>query len=58
VRSCGPDASGSRQGPVVGCYEHGNENSGSRKVGEFLDELSDCQLLKESSPWSHLSDEK
>jgi hypothetical protein len=37
---------------VVGCFEHSNEPSGSIKGGEFLDKLSDCQLLKKvSAPW-------
>jgi hypothetical protein len=30
---------------VVDSYEHGSEPSGSVKGGEFLDQLSDCQLL-------------
>jgi hypothetical protein len=33
----------------AGCCEHGNEVSGSIKGGEFLDRLSDYQLLKEDS---------
>jgi hypothetical protein len=37
---CGLDASGTELGPVAGCCEHGNELSGSIKVGEFLDCLS------------------
>jgi hypothetical protein len=37
----------------AGCCEHGNEPSGSIKCGEFLDQLSDCQLLKKNSArWS------
>jgi hypothetical protein len=32
---------------VVGFCEHGNELSGSIKDGEFLDYLSDYQLLNE-----------
>jgi hypothetical protein len=28
---------GSGQGPVAGCNEYGNESSGTRKGGEFLD---------------------
>jgi hypothetical protein len=31
---------------VAGQCEHGNEPSGSMKPGEFLDQLSDFQLLK------------
>jgi hypothetical protein len=38
---------------VAGSCEHGNEPSGSIKGGEFLDQLSDCQLLKkDSAPWN------
>jgi hypothetical protein len=36
-RRCGLNASGSRQGPVAGPCEHGNEPSGSIKGGEFFD---------------------
>jgi hypothetical protein len=31
------DSCGAGQGPVVGPCEHGNEHSGSKKDGEFLD---------------------
>jgi len=34
---CGLDKSYSRQGPVTGSCEHGNESLGSIKGGEFLD---------------------
>jgi hypothetical protein len=34
---------------VAGSREHDNEPSGSIKGGEFLDYLSDCQLLKDGS---------
>jgi hypothetical protein len=34
---------------VVGCYEHDNEASGSIKGREFLEYLSDYQLLSELS---------
>jgi hypothetical protein len=38
---------------MVGCCEHGNEPLGSIKGGEFLDYLSNCQLLKkDSAPWN------
>jgi len=37
VGKCGLDASGSGQGPVAGCFEHGNKHSGSIRDGEFLD---------------------
>jgi hypothetical protein len=36
VGSCGMDASGSEQGPVVSCSEHGNGPSGSVEGGNFL----------------------
>jgi hypothetical protein len=46
------DSSGSGQGPVAGSCEH-NEASSCIKGREFLDWLSDCQLLKkDSAPWS------
>jgi hypothetical protein len=32
----------------------GSEPSTSIKGGKFLDWLSDCQLLKDFAPWSHL----
>jgi hypothetical protein len=41
VRRCGLDSSGSGQGPVAGCCEHGNKPSGSITGGEFIDTLSD-----------------
>jgi hypothetical protein len=52
VRRYGLDSSGPEQGPVVGCCEHGNKHSGSIKGGEFHDQLSGFQLLKDSAPWS------
>jgi hypothetical protein len=39
--------------PVVGSCERGNETSSSIKCGEFLDQFSDYQLLKDSSPEVH-----
>jgi hypothetical protein len=42
-------SAGSEYGPVTGFCEHGNEPSGSIKDGEFLDLLSDHQLLKDCS---------
>jgi len=35
---------------MAGCREYGNEPSGSIKGGEFLDELNDSTLLKDSAP--------
>jgi hypothetical protein len=43
------DASDTRQGPVAGSCEHGNEPSVSIRGGEFLDFLSDYQLFKKGS---------
>jgi hypothetical protein len=37
VGRCGLDTSESGQGPVTGCFEHGNEPSGSTKGKEFLE---------------------
>jgi hypothetical protein len=37
---CGLDSSGSGQGPVAGCCEHGDKHSDSMKGEEFLDYLS------------------
>jgi len=42
------------QGLVLGSYEHGNELLGSIKGREFLDKLSDSQLLKDFAAWCHL----
>jgi hypothetical protein len=40
-------------GPVEGCWEHGNEPSGSIKLWKILGWLSDWWLLKKgSAPWS------
>jgi len=39
---------------VTGSCEHGNETWGSIKFQEFLDQLSDYQLLKDSVPCSEL----
>jgi hypothetical protein len=39
----------SRHGPVTGSCEIGNEASGSTKGGEFLDQMSDYQVLKYSA---------
>jgi hypothetical protein len=41
------------RGLVAGCYEHGNEPSGSVKCREFLDYLKTDELLKKDSAlWS------
>ena len=48
----GLDRAGLGQGQVAGTYECGNEPSGSKKCGEFLDWLKTCQVLKKgSAPW-------
>jgi hypothetical protein len=52
VASCVLNASRSKQGPVADSCEHDNESSSSIKGGKFLDNLSDCELLKkESAEW-------
>jgi len=33
---CGLDVSGSGQGPVAGCCEHGDESLVPKKAGNFL----------------------
>jgi hypothetical protein len=39
---------------VAGCYEHDSKLLGIIKGGEFLDQLSDYQLLKkDSATWSY-----
>lgn len=44
---------GSGHGPVAGSEEHEKLRPGSVKGGEFIDQLSDCQLLKKhSAPWN------
>jgi hypothetical protein len=50
---CGIDSpgSGSGQGPVAGCYEQGNEPLVSKIGGEFLDQLCEYQVLKDSNKW-------
>jgi hypothetical protein len=37
---------------VAGRCGNGNENSSPIKVGEFLEQLIDCDLFKGSDPWS------
>jgi hypothetical protein len=46
------DSSGSGYGLVADFCEHSNEPSGSIKGGEFLDQLSDHKLFRDSAPWS------
>jgi len=38
---------------VAGPCERGNESSGSIKGGEFLDYLSDYELLKDLASWNY-----
>jgi hypothetical protein len=53
VEKCGLDSSDSGQRPLVVFCEHGNKSSGSIKFREFLDYLSDYQLLKKDPTlWS------
>jgi hypothetical protein len=42
-------SSGSAEGQVAGCYECGNEPSGSIKCGEFLEQLRNCLFLRKDS---------
>jgi hypothetical protein len=42
VGRCGLVSSGSGCGPVVGCCEHGNEHSDSKKMGNFVTEEGLC----------------
>jgi hypothetical protein len=44
----GLDSAGSGGGTAPRCFEHGNEPSGSMKVVEFLDQLSDCHVLNKN----------
>jgi hypothetical protein len=39
---------------VADSCEDGNETSGSIRCGEFIDWLSDCQLMKDSAPCRYL----
>jgi hypothetical protein len=45
------DSSGSGRVPMAGSSEYINEPLGFIKGEELLDELSDCQLLKDCAPW-------
>jgi hypothetical protein len=45
---CELDSYGSGYGLVVGSCEHGNELSGSKVGGEFLDQLTNYYLLKKT----------
>jgi hypothetical protein len=42
---CGLDRCRSEEGPVAGCCEHGNEPACAVQGGEFLEWLSDYQIL-------------
>jgi hypothetical protein len=39
---------------VAGSCEYDSEPSGFIGCGEFLDQTSDCSLLKDYAPWSWL----
>jgi hypothetical protein len=41
----GLNSSASGEGPLAGCFEHSSERSDSIKGGEFIDLLSEYQLL-------------
>jgi hypothetical protein len=49
----GLDSFGSRYGPVIGSWEHGDEPSGSIKGGERLEYLSDYQLVMRGGALLH-----
>lgn len=52
VRGHDPDQSGLGEGHVLGCCKHVNELSGSIKLGEFLDQLSNnCGVRRTVLPW-------
>jgi hypothetical protein len=42
---------------MASCCGDGNEPSGSMKGGEFLDQLCDHRILKDSATWSYLGSE-
>jgi hypothetical protein len=46
---CRLGSSDSGRGQAAGCCQHGNETLDSIKDGEFLDKMSQCQLLKQGS---------
>lgn len=46
MSGCGLDRSSSESGPVGCCCERGDELSGYAKDAESLDEVSNCQLLR------------
>jgi hypothetical protein len=46
------NSTGSEWNQVADSCEHSYKLSGSIKVGEFLDQLGDCQLLKDSASYS------
>jgi hypothetical protein len=45
----GLDTPGSRQGPLEGFCEHGNEPSGFIQCCDFLGSLSNCWFIKKDS---------
>ena len=51
---CRMDLSGSRYGQMAGCCKRGNEPSCFLKYWEFLDQLGNCQLLKDSTSCIYL----
>jgi hypothetical protein len=56
INNCGLDRANSRQVPKQNCCEHGNQPLGSVEDGQFLDQLSNNQRLKnDSAPWKFLN---
>lgn len=45
-RGCRLDYCGKGQGPVAGLCEHGNEPFDAIKGGEFLEQLTDYEILR------------
>jgi hypothetical protein len=52
VWGCGLDSSASRQRPVAGSGDHINEPAGWIKGGDFLNQLSYCQILSDRLGWA------
>jgi hypothetical protein len=48
-RMFGLDSTGSGYGPAAGSCRGGNERSGSIRTREFVDQLSDYQVIKKDS---------
>jgi len=58
VWGCELNSAASGYGPQVGCCEHSNEPSNSIQDSEFHDQFSDYELLKDSTLWEKLQDDR